>query len=146
MHVLLRSRIYDRESRLVDLRTRRLPRSRLPATAAGRIFIYGWTHTAFRRFSLPPVTHEFSPQPVISGPGPQTGGRDRHDAIVLPRAVAGRAFHAREVVRSVGKGRGATTRVALMGALRIPGAKRAHEGRDAGSLHAGGALPETISS
>ncbi|GBP40414.1 hypothetical protein EVAR_25266_1 [Eumeta japonica] len=44
-----------------------------------------------------------------------------------------------------GKGRGATTRVALMGAPRIPGTMRAHEGRDAGSLHAGGALPETIS-
>ncbi|GBO99175.1 hypothetical protein EVAR_481_1 [Eumeta japonica] len=54
------------------------------------------------------------------------------------------ALHAPEAVRSAGKGRGATTRVALMGAPRIPGAMRAHEGRDAGSLHAGGALPETI--
>ncbi|GBP09680.1 hypothetical protein EVAR_76649_1 [Eumeta japonica] len=43
------------------------------------------------------------------------------------------------------KGRGTTMRVALMGALRIPGAMRAHDGRDAGSQHAGGALPETIS-
>ncbi|GBP77947.1 hypothetical protein EVAR_83195_1 [Eumeta japonica] len=32
-----------------------------------------------------------------------------------------------------------------MAVLRIPGAMRAHDGRDAGSLHAGGALPETIS-
>ncbi|GBP37485.1 Gamma-glutamylcyclotransferase [Eumeta japonica] len=46
--------------------------------------------------------------------------------------------------RGAGKGRGATTRIALMGVLRIPGAMRAHDGRDAGSLHAGGALPETI--
>ncbi|GBP53024.1 hypothetical protein EVAR_80986_1 [Eumeta japonica] len=44
-----------------------------------------------------------------------------------------------------GKGRGVTTRVALMSALRIPGAMPAHDGRDAGSLQAGGALPETIS-
>ncbi|GBP88144.1 hypothetical protein EVAR_59678_1 [Eumeta japonica] len=47
--------------------------------------------------------------------------------------------------RGTGKGRDATTRVALMGVLWIPGAVRAHDGRDAGSLHAGGALPETIS-
>ncbi|GBP69214.1 hypothetical protein EVAR_54174_1 [Eumeta japonica] len=33
------------------------------------------------------------------------------------------------------KGRGATTRVALMGALRIPGVMRAHDGRDTGDLH-----------
>ncbi|GBP68126.1 hypothetical protein EVAR_46289_1 [Eumeta japonica] len=29
-------------------------------------------------------------------------------------------------------------RVALMGALRIPGAMRSYDGRNAGSLHAGG--------
>ncbi|GBP69302.1 hypothetical protein EVAR_57546_1 [Eumeta japonica] len=44
-----------------------------------------------------------------------------------------------------GRGRGATTRIALKGALRIPGAMRAHKGRYAGSLHAVSALPETIS-
>ncbi|GBP17301.1 hypothetical protein EVAR_17789_1 [Eumeta japonica] len=55
------------------------------------------------------------------------------------------ALHAPEAVRSAGKGCGATTRVALMGTLRILGAMRAHDRRDAGSLHAGGALPETIS-
>ncbi|GBP72743.1 hypothetical protein EVAR_75362_1 [Eumeta japonica] len=56
-----------------------------------------------------------------------------------------KALHTPEAVRSAGKGRDATTRVALMDALRIPGAMRAHDRRDAGSLHAGGALPETIS-
>ncbi|GBP64678.1 hypothetical protein EVAR_47694_1 [Eumeta japonica] len=55
------------------------------------------------------------------------------------------ALHAPEAVLSAGKGHGATTRIALMDALRIPGAMRAHDGRDAGSLQAGGALPETIS-
>ncbi|GBP26418.1 hypothetical protein EVAR_75550_1 [Eumeta japonica] len=50
-----------------------------------------------------------------------------------------------EYGKRTGKGCGATTRVALMGALRIPGATRAHGGRDRGSLHAGGALPEIIS-
>ncbi|GBP12120.1 hypothetical protein EVAR_5941_1 [Eumeta japonica] len=54
-----------------------------------------------------------------------------------------KALHRPEAVRSAGKRRSATTRVALMGALRIPGAMRAHDGRDAGSLHAGGALSRT---
>ncbi|GBP73827.1 hypothetical protein EVAR_54879_1 [Eumeta japonica] len=40
-------------------------------------------------------------------------------------------------MRSAGKERGAMTRVALMSALRIPGAMRGHDGRNAGSLHAG---------
>ncbi|GBP29028.1 hypothetical protein EVAR_10843_1 [Eumeta japonica] len=56
-----------------------------------------------------------------------------------------KGLHAPEAGRSAGKRRGATTRVALMDALRIPGAMRAHDGWDAGSLHASGALPETIS-
>ncbi|GBP59403.1 hypothetical protein EVAR_47962_1 [Eumeta japonica] len=54
-------------------------------------------------------------------------------------------FPSQPEIKRSWKGRGATTRVALMGALRIPGAMRAHDGRDAGSLHAGGALTETIS-
>ncbi|GBP60601.1 hypothetical protein EVAR_50965_1 [Eumeta japonica] len=54
-------------------------------------------------------------------------------------------LHAPEAEWSAKKGRGATTRVVVMGALRISGAMRAHDGRDTGSLHAGGALPETIS-
>ncbi|GBP46049.1 hypothetical protein EVAR_24243_1 [Eumeta japonica] len=74
--------------------------------------------------------------------------------IILDRPVSGsdgevkcapRTQGVAERGESTGKGRGATTRIALMSALRIPGAMRAHDGRDAGSQHAGGALPETIS-
>ncbi|GBP28331.1 hypothetical protein EVAR_11793_1 [Eumeta japonica] len=67
--------------------------------------------------------------------------RNNHAARGPGRAT----LHAPEAVRSAEKGRGAETRVALMHALRISGAMRAHDGRYAGSLHAGGALLETIS-
>ncbi|GBP68457.1 hypothetical protein EVAR_56720_1 [Eumeta japonica] len=76
------------------------------------------------------------------------------DVPTLFRTGAGRKVRCVTRMRaSAGKRRCATTRVALMDSLRIPGTMRAHDGRDAASLHvgslhmgslyAGGALPET---
>ncbi|GBP91356.1 hypothetical protein EVAR_64401_1 [Eumeta japonica] len=91
---------------------------------------------------------------------PETAGDQEELSVGTPTssstvtAVSGNDGEVRCVPRTRGgaecgertaKGRGATTRVALKGALRIPGALRAHDRRDAGSLHAGGALPQTIS-
>ncbi|GBP44763.1 Unconventional myosin-Va [Eumeta japonica] len=63
-----------------------------------------------------------------SGDGPISGG-----VMCTPRIRCG-----------AGKECGTTTRVALMGALRIPGAMRAHDGRDAGSLHTRAALYQKL--
>ncbi|GBP90396.1 hypothetical protein EVAR_65805_1 [Eumeta japonica] len=68
--------------------------------------------------------------PVVMGPFQGSKLEDFPRQPEIERSC--RALHAPEAVRSAGKGRGATTRVALMGAPRIPGAMRAHDGRDAG--------------